>query len=47
LDAGPILGQATLAVLPEDDEASLQKRIQQLEHQLYPEMIRQWIESNH
>lgn len=39
LDSGPILGQATLDVLPTDTEESLKARVQKLEHQLYPEVI--------
>jgi phosphoribosylglycinamide formyltransferase-1 len=39
LDGGPIVAQARLAILPGDDEASLQHRIQAMEHRLYPEVI--------
>lgn len=39
LDGGPLIAQARLAVGPEDDEASLQRRIQAMEHRLYPEVI--------
>lgn len=46
LDAGPTLGQMQCDVTPEDTEETLRQKIQQLEHQLYPEVIRQWIENN-
>ncbi|MEM9169360.1 MAG: phosphoribosylglycinamide formyltransferase [Pseudomonadota bacterium] len=38
-DAGPIVGQAALAVRPSDDEESLAARILALEHQLYPRCL--------
>lgn len=39
LDAGPIIAQAKLAILPEDTVESLQQRIHQLEHEYYPNII--------
>ena len=36
LDDGPILGQARVPVLPDDDEASLAARVLKEEHRLYP-----------
>jgi phosphoribosylglycinamide formyltransferase 1 len=39
LDDGPILRQAAVAVLDDDDEASLHARIKQVERRLYPEVI--------
>lgn len=39
-DTGPILAQAAVPVLPDDDEAALAKRIQAEEHQLYPLAVR-------
>lgn len=42
VDAGPIIAQAKLAVLPDDTVESLQQRIHQLEHKLYPAVIRQF-----
>jgi phosphoribosylglycinamide formyltransferase 1 len=39
-DTGPIIVQASVPVLEEDDEASLSARIQVQEHRLYPEAIR-------
>ena len=40
LDAGPILVQRTVPVLPGDDEAALAARILVEEHKAYPEAIR-------
>jgi phosphoribosylglycinamide formyltransferase-1 len=39
LDAGPVVLQREVPVLPEDDEHTLADRILQVEHQLYPEAI--------
>ncbi|VAV89871.1 Phosphoribosylglycinamide formyltransferase [hydrothermal vent metagenome] len=39
LDEGPVQGQSTLQVLVNDTETSLQQRVLQLEHQLYPQVI--------
>lgn len=36
VDAGPILGQAAVPVLPDDDEAALTARVLAAEHRLYP-----------
>jgi phosphoribosylglycinamide formyltransferase-1 len=41
VDAGPIITQAKLKVLPGDTVESIENRIHQLEHQLYPLAI-QW-----
>lgn len=40
LDTGPIVGQAAVPVLPEDDAANLAARILVAEHQLYPTSLR-------
>lgn len=40
LDAGPILGQAAVPVLPEDTPDSLAARILTQEHSLYPDCLR-------
>ncbi|MGF1657850.1 MAG: phosphoribosylglycinamide formyltransferase [Rubrimonas sp.] len=40
MDAGPILGQAALPVLPGDDPATLAARVMRLEHRLYPACLR-------
>ena len=39
IDSGPIIAQATVPVLPDDDEASLHQRIQRAEHGLLPAVI--------
>lgn len=39
VDEGPILGQAALAVRPEDDAESLAARVLKLEHRLYPAVL--------
>jgi len=40
LDCGPIIGQAVVAVYPEDDEERLAARILAVEHRLYPLALR-------
>jgi phosphoribosylglycinamide formyltransferase 1 len=42
LDAGPILGQARVPVLPGDTENSLAARVLMMEHQLYPAVLRRF-----
>ena len=39
LDHGPILGQAAVPVLPDDDEQSLAARVLTQEHLIYPQAI--------
>lgn len=39
VDEGPILGQARVAILPDDDESSLSSRVLEQEHRLYPETL--------
>jgi phosphoribosylglycinamide formyltransferase-1 len=39
LDGGPVIAQASVAVLPEDTEESLAARVLQQEHRLYPMVI--------
>jgi formyltetrahydrofolate-dependent phosphoribosylglycinamide formyltransferase len=41
MDAGPILAQAAVPVLPDDTEASLAARVLAQEHALYPAALRQ------
>ncbi len=43
LDAGPILAQAAVPVLPGDDEATLAARVLRQEHLLYPAALRQFL----
>lgn len=40
LDAGPVLGQARVPVLPGDTPESLARRVLEQEHRLYPEVLR-------
>lgn len=39
-DTGPILAQAAVPVRPQDDEASLSRRILREEHRIYPRVIK-------
>ena len=43
LDHGPIVAQATVPVLPGDDEASLSARVLLQEHRLYPLAVRWFV----
>jgi phosphoribosylglycinamide formyltransferase 1 len=40
VDHGPIIAQEAVAVLPDDDEASLHERIKTVEHRLLPACVR-------
>jgi phosphoribosylglycinamide formyltransferase-1 len=40
MDTGPIIAQSKVPILPGDMAESLHARIQQAEHQLYPEVVR-------
>ncbi|MBL4806624.1 MAG: phosphoribosylglycinamide formyltransferase [Rhodobacteraceae bacterium] len=42
LDAGPILGQAIIPVLPGDTAETLAARLLPFEHQLYPQVLRKF-----
>jgi len=44
VDAGPILAQAAVPVLPGDDEETLHERIKEVERTLYPDTIRAILE---
>lgn len=44
VDAGPILAQEAVSVLPDDDEATLHERIKTVERRLYVETLRSIIE---
>lgn len=44
LDAGPIIAQAAVPVLPDDSEATLSARILRQEHRLYPLVVRWFAE---
>ncbi len=47
LDAGPVLGQARLAILPGDTPDSLAARVLALEHRLYPAVLRRFATGDH
>ncbi len=47
LDAGPILGQARLAIQPGDTPDSLAARVLTLEHRLYPAVLRRFAAGDH
>lgn len=40
LDGGPIIAQAVVPVLPDDDEDSLADRVLEQEHQIYPRVVK-------
>jgi phosphoribosylglycinamide formyltransferase-1 len=44
LDAGPIVAQAAVPVLVDDDEESLAARVLVQEHRLYPQVVRWFLE---
>lgn len=44
LDHGPIVMQATVPVMPQDDEVSLAARVLEREHQIYPLAARWFVE---
>ncbi|MBI2345483.1 MAG: phosphoribosylglycinamide formyltransferase [Deltaproteobacteria bacterium] len=44
VDTGPIILQEAAPISPSDTEASLTKRLHEVEHRLYPEAIRRFIE---
>ena len=39
VDHGPIIRQEAVPVLPDDDDATLHARIQEVEHRIYPEVV--------
>lgn len=44
MDAGPILAQEPVPILPDDTEETLHERIKEVERRLYPQVIRQVID---
>ncbi|RFA34181.1 phosphoribosylglycinamide formyltransferase [Virgibacillus dokdonensis] len=45
IDTGPIIAQQTVDMYPDDTIRSLTKRIQQVEHKLYPKIIKQLVQN--
>ncbi|MBB5709248.1 phosphoribosylglycinamide formyltransferase [Sphingomonas xinjiangensis] len=43
LDAGELLGQAEVPVLPDDTADTLSARVLEQEHRLYPETVARWL----
>jgi phosphoribosylglycinamide formyltransferase 1 len=43
LDAGPLLGQVPVAILPDDTAESLARRVLMAEYQLYPRMLAEYV----
>ncbi len=46
LDHGPILAQAVVPVLAQDDAQTLAARVLTQEHQIYPQAVAAWLERN-
>ena len=46
VDAGPILAQEAVPVLDDDTADTLRERIKAVEHRLYPDTIKRFIEAN-
>ena len=46
LDDGPILGQGRVPVLSDDTPAELASRVLKIEHQLYPQVLRRFVEGD-
>jgi phosphoribosylglycinamide formyltransferase-1 len=40
MDTGPIIAQTKVPILPTDTPETLHARIQQAEHQLYPDVVK-------
>lgn len=44
MDAGPLIGQQSVPVFPDDSVESLQERVKMAEHDLYPRVLHQLCE---
>lgn len=47
IDTGPIIAQESLAIKEDDTRESLHQRVQKIEHDLYPRVIKEVIERHH
>ncbi|MGJ9458380.1 phosphoribosylglycinamide formyltransferase [Oceanobacillus sp. CF4.6] len=45
IDTGPIIAQETVTIQEKDTESSLKEKIQKVEHELYPRVINQLLQS--
>ena len=45
LDHGPILAQAAVPVMPDDSPETLAARVRAVEHQIYPQAVREWLQT--
>ena len=45
LDHGPILAQAAVPVMPDDSPETLAARVRAAEHQIYPQAVREWLQT--
>ena len=43
LDAGEVLGHAEVPILADDDVGSLEQRVLEAEHELYPQILREFV----
>jgi phosphoribosylglycinamide formyltransferase-1 len=43
LDAGEVLGQAEVPILPSDTPATLEQRVLEAEHRLYPQVLNEFV----
>jgi phosphoribosylglycinamide formyltransferase 1 len=43
MDTGPVIAQRAVEVHAEDTHERLQRKIQRVEHELYPEVVRDWV----
>jgi folate-dependent phosphoribosylglycinamide formyltransferase PurN len=43
LDAGDVLGQAEVPILPDDTPQTLEQRVLAAEHRLYPQVLNQFV----
>ena len=43
LDAGEVLGRAEVSILPGDDPKSLESRVLEAEHELYPRVLGEFV----